>query len=85
MEITYYSDHVHIKNLIEFDPKDIFTCGQCFRFYEEDDESFTIVAYGKVLNIKKEDDDIYIIGSNEEDFKNIWYKYFDLEKDYKKI
>ena len=66
MEITYYSDHVHIKNLIEFDPKDIFTCGQCFRFYEEDD-------------------DIYIIGSNEEDFKNIWYKYFDLEKDYKKI
>lgn len=85
MEITYYSDHVHIKNLIEFDPKDIFTCGQCFRFYEEDDESFTIVAYGKVLNIKKEEDDIYIIGSNEEDFKNIWYKYFDLEKDYKKI
>lgn len=85
MEITYYSDHVHIKNLIEFDPKDILTCGQCFRFYEEDDESFTIVAYGKVLNIKKEEDDIYIIGSNEEDFKNIWYKYFDLEKDYKKI
>ena len=85
MKITYYSDHVHIKNLIEFDPKDIFNCGQCFRFYEEDDESFTIVAYGKVLNIKKEDDDIYIIGSNEEDFKNIWYKYFDLEKDYKKI
>ena len=82
---SYYSDHVHIKNLIEFDPKDIFTCGQCFRFYEEDDESFTIVAYGKVLNIKKEDDNIYIIGSNEEDFKNIWYKYFDLEKDYKKI
>lgn len=85
MEINYFSDHVLIKNLKEFIPKDIFTCGQAFRFYEEEDSSFSLVAHKKVINVSRIDDSIYIKGTNEDDFKNIWYGYFDLKRDYSQV
>lgn len=36
-----------------FDPKDIFTCGQCFNFFEEEDGSFTAVFFGKNYKSQK--------------------------------
>lgn len=76
---------VIIKNILDFEPKHIFECGQCFRWYLEEDNSYTIVAYGKVINVKKEDNDLILSNTNIEDFNNIWFKYFDLARDYGEI
>ncbi len=74
-----------IKNMLDFDPKHIFECGQCFRWHVEEDVSYTTIAYGKVINVKKEENDIIFSNTNMVDFKNIWFKYFDLGRDYGEI
>jgi len=74
-----------IKNIKSFDPKHIFECGQAFRWYRNDDGSYTTIAYGRVINVLKVGDDIYIDNTNIDDFNNIWYHYFDLSTDYDEI
>ncbi|WP_353093048.1 DNA glycosylase [Tissierella praeacuta] len=78
-------DRIILKDMKNFDPKHIFECGQAFRWTVEEDNSYTTVAYGKVLNVKKENNDIILSNTNREDFDNIWYNYFDLDRDYDEI
>lgn len=74
-----------LKDIKDFDPQHIFECGQAFRWKLEEDNSYTTIAYGKKLNVKREKDDIILSNTNKEDFDNIWYHYFDLKRDYGKI
>ncbi|SHH38998.1 DNA-3-methyladenine glycosylase family protein [Tepidibacter thalassicus] len=85
MKIYEEKNRVVVENMKDFEPKHIFECGQCFRWNLEDDNSYTGVVFGKILNIKKEDDIIYFNNTNLNEFHNIWYKYFDLERDYTNI
>lgn len=85
MNLIFSPDHVLIENASSFDPKDIFTCGQSFRFYEEVDGSFTLIAHKRVINIKKVSSSIIIKGTNEDDFQKIWRNYFDLDRNYEDI
>lgn len=77
------------KNIIfnnkDFNPKHIFECGQAFRWVKEEDNSYTIVAYEKVINISMGNDLITIKNTTEEDFNNIWINYLDLNTDYSAI
>ncbi len=57
-------------------------CGQAFRWSQLDDGSWHGVAYSKALTLRQIGDKIELIGANEEDFKNIWYGYFDLGRNY---
>lgn len=74
-----------IKNIKDFEPKHIFECGQAFRWYVEEDESYTTIHRGKVLNLKKEREDLILSNTNRSEFQNIWYNYFDLGTDYGEI
>lgn len=69
----------------DFIPKHIFECGQCFRFKKEADESYTIVAKGKVINVSKNDKNIILKNTTDEEFSDIWFDYFDLGTDYSVI
>ena len=75
-----------LKNPKTFNMKDIFECGQCFRWNEQEDGSYTGIWKENVVNIKKEGQD-YIFtgicksGNLEEEIK----EYFDLNRDYEKI
>lgn len=68
-----------------FELKDIFDCGQCFRWNKENDETYTGVIKDGVLNIKKEETTIFIKGNLNRDIKDVVQEYFDLGKDYQKI
>jgi len=85
LEILHKDNKVILKNIEDFKPKHTFECGQCFRWDLNDDGSYTGVAFGKILNVKKEEDTIVLNNTNIEDFNNIWFNYFDLSKDYAKI
>ena len=76
---------VIVEGLKHFEPKNIFECGQCFRWKLEEDDSYTIVAFGKVLNVAKQDEKILFSNTTIDDFKNIWHDYFDLDRDYGEI
>lgn len=83
--ITEGNNQVIIKNIKNFEPKHIFECGQCFRWDEESDGSYTSVAYGKILNVRKDGEDIVFSNTNLNDFNDIWEDYFDLRTDYGEI
>ena len=68
-----------------FDLKDIFDCGQCFRWNIEEDESYTGVFKRNVINVKKQENKITFKGICNGDIKEIVEDYFDLKRDYKKI
>ena len=68
-----------------FNVEHIFDCGQCFRWKKENDGSYTGVAYNKVINVKSKGNKVEIRNTNIQDFKNIWYNYFDLNRDYSEI
>lgn len=74
-----------LKNYDSFNLKDIFECGQCFRWNKEDDESYTGVFRNNVINVKIENESVIFDGLCDGDIKEIVPHYFDLERDYKKI
>lgn len=74
-----------IKNCNTFDLKDIFECGQCFRWNKQTDNSYTGVVGNNVLNIKKIDNDIYIKSVGKDEIKQLVENYFDLNRNYEEI
>ncbi|EJP6472213.1 DNA-3-methyladenine glycosylase 2 family protein [Clostridium botulinum] len=74
-----------IKDVRNFELPHIFECGQCFRWYKEKENSYTGVAYGKVIEVEKVNNDVILYNATEEEFKNIWAEYFDLYRDYGEI
>lgn len=74
-----------IENIDSFEPKDIFECGQCFRWNQEDDGSYTGIFGENILNVKKENSTIIFKGKCNKDIRKTVEEYFDLKRDYKKI
>ena len=74
-----------INNIKSFEPKHIFDCGQCFRWNEMADGSYTGTFGRNVLNVKKENKEIRFKGLVDGNIKDICNKYFDLDRDYEKI
>lgn len=68
-----------------FELKDIFECGQCFRWNKELDNSYTGVFKGNILNVKKIGDNIIFTGICNSDIKTIVEDYFDLNRNYEEI
>lgn len=74
-----------IKNCNTFELKDIFECGQCFRFNKQEDESYTGVVGNNVINVKKIDNEIYIKSVGQDNLEELVVNYFDLNRDYEQI
>ena len=74
-----------ISNIDSFELKDIFECGQCFRWNEQEDGSYTGVFGENVLNVAKTGNEVIFKGICKTDIKETVEKYFDLNRDYQKI
>ena len=74
-----------IKNISPFDLALTLDCGQAFRWTISDDGAFEGVAMGKYLKIKQENNNIIFYNTTEDEYNNIWKKYFDFERDYNEI
>ena len=85
IKVKVIEEGIILENVKDFNTKHIFECGQCFRWNKESDGSYTIVAYGKVINVKSDNNKIIILNTNIEDYNSIWYNYFDLGRDYYNI
>ena len=83
--VIYKDDKVILEGVLNFNIKQIVECGQCFRWEKADELDYIGVAYGKVIEVIQEEDKVTFLNTNEEDFKNIWFDYFDLSRDYSKI
>lgn len=74
-----------LKNPKSFELKDIFDCGQCFRWNTEEDGSYTGVFGKNILNVKKDGKNINFKGICDGNIEDIIYDYFDLNRDYERI
>ena len=74
-----------IKNVKSFNLTHIFECGQCFRWNLNEDESYTGIVRKNVINIKMINNDVYISSYGEDNVKDLFNNYFDIDRDYEKI
>ena len=76
-----------LENEKTFELKHIFDCGQCFRWKENEDGSYTGIFRENVINVKTEMDKIIFQGicQNDKNIKEVCTQYFDLNRDYESI
>ena len=75
-----------LKNPETFELRDIFECGQCFRWNEQKDGSYTGIWKENVVNVKKEGKDYVFSGiCKNGNLEEEIYTYFDLDRNYEKI
>ena len=72
---------ITIKNT-DINLKDTITCGQIFRYEENNDNSYTIILSDRVVNLKKENNNLIVISNIEDNLENIIRNYLDLNRDY---
>lgn len=80
--LKYKQFEVNLKD--KFDLKTTLECGQCFRFYEENDGSFTVLSGDKLVKVLLNEDKLVFYLSGEEDI-NYWINFFDLYRNYDNI
>ncbi len=68
-----------------FDLKNTFDCGQCFRWEEHEDGSYTGIVQGNYAKVISVDGHICIEKCSEDDFLGLWKNYFDLDNNYNDI
>lgn len=74
-----------LENQDSFELKDIFECGQCFRWNIQQDGSYIgVIKYG-VIQVKKEANKIIFEGKCYGDIRKVVEDYFDLKRDYENI
>ncbi|MDS0526100.1 8-oxoguanine DNA glycosylase [Clostridium sp. SHJSY1] len=83
--VVFKEDKIILEGVKNFNIKQIVECGQCFRWEKVEELNYIGVAYGRVIEVIQKKDIVTILNSNEEDFKNIWLSYFDLERDYSDV
>lgn len=82
MEIMIKNKDIILRDQPDFVPAHIFDCGQCFRFNRQKDGSYIGTARGRTIKISQCADSVILHGTSLTEFKNIWYSFFDLGRDY---
>ena len=68
-----------------FNLKQIADSGQCFRMNEIGNNTYSIIAYDRYIELRHINDNTIDISCDEEEYKAIWYEYFDMGYDYGKV
>jgi len=74
-----------IKNINNLDLENTITCGQIFRFTKEIDGSYTVVLKDRVVNLKQENNTLYVDSNKLNNLEKIIKDYLDLDRDYLRI
>ena len=72
------------RDITELDLLKTLDCGQCFRWTELSDGSFSGVAFGRSVRVRLDGGNLIVDGADEAD-RQLWSDYFDLPLDYGRI
>jgi N-glycosylase/DNA lyase len=73
---------IHNEN---FNLEQIAESGQCFRMNRIGAEQYSLIAYGRYLELKQMSKDTVWLNCTEEEFQDVWKEYFDLDYDYGRV
>lgn len=83
--MTLTDKKIVLKNIENFDLAQTLDCGQAFRWKETKSGSWVGIAHGKRLELIRNGNDIEIFGTDENEFNEIWKRYFDITRNYSAI
>lgn len=69
------------ENVNDLDLCETLSCGQCFRWRQNDNGGFSGVVRGKAAEVRTEGNNLIVDGADEAD-RELWFSYFDLGLDY---
>lgn len=69
------------KAVDHFDIRQICDSGQCFRMTQRDENTYSVIASGRYLEIEQNREGL-VFSCGEEEFEEFWRRYFDLDRDY---
>ena len=75
---------VELTGIGDFDLTKIFECGQCFRWKADENGAYTGVVKNRAARVRRVASSVFISGSAE-DVEEIWWEYFDLDRNYEQI
>lgn len=70
-----------VRNIPDFDIRQIAESGQCFRFRKIGEGHYTLIAGGRFLELTQQSSTVDFF-CTEEEFDGVWHPYFDLGTDY---
>lgn len=71
-------------NVNNLNLKDTITCGQIFRF-KEDNDSYIVILKDRVVRLKYDENTLYVSSNDENNLDLVIRKYLDLDRDYESI
>ena len=74
-----------LNNIPSFNSKHIFECGQCFRWDEESDGSYTGIVRKNVINVKQVENRVKFSSYGVDNLEKLVINYFDLTRNYEEI
>lgn len=80
-DIKFKNNKVIIKS-DSFDLRQTLDCGQAFRFKQDEKGVWHGIAKGRVLTLYKDNDSIVIENMTENEFNDVFYRYFTFDIDY---
>ena len=82
--MNYYEEEgmIVLTDYESFDIEHTLESGQCFRFRRLGEDSYRIVAHGKVLHIEQSGGVTRFWPCTLDEFEKLWRGYFDLDRDY---
>ena len=85
MNYSFSDNKVYLTDVDEFDIKNTFECGQCFRWNRINDSTYRGVVGSKIVDIEQKNTEIVLSGINKNDFENCFADYFDLKLNYAEV
>lgn len=81
-EIIQDKNNIVVRGITNFELKDVFDCGQAFRWRETEHGSYIGVAHKRVIEVAKKENDLIIYDCSVKEFEETWNRYLDLDRDY---
>lgn len=68
-----------------FNLKHIADSGQCFRMNPVKEDTYSVIAFNRYIELTQIEPDVIEMTCHEEEFENIWKEYFDLNYNYEDV
>jgi N-glycosylase/DNA lyase len=85
MELIKENNNTRLCGHIPFNVGLTLDCGQAFRWEQTGENTYRGIAFRRELTIRDEGDSLLFFNVNENEIREIWTDYFDLNTDHKEI
>ncbi len=85
MELIKESNNTRLCGHTPFNVGLTLDCGQAFRWEKTGENTYRGIAFRRELNIRDDGDSLLFLGVNEDEIKELWTDYFDLNTDHDEI